>query len=60
VTLAVTAALPHVPVVVVTGWSYTNDPGLLEQRGVHSVLSKPFKVRQIRSLLSEIRKDLPA
>ena len=60
VTLAVTAALPQVPVVVVTGWSDTYDPGLLEQRGVHSVLSKPFQVREIRSLLSKIRKDLPA
>ncbi|HLZ07058.1 MAG TPA: ATP-binding protein [Chloroflexota bacterium] len=55
----INAALPHVPVVIVTGWSETYDPGVLKQRGVHSVLSKPYQIRDIRALLSEIRKDLP-
>jgi PAS domain S-box-containing protein len=59
VALAVNAALPRVPVVIVTGWSETYDPGVLKQRGVHSVLSKPYQIRDIRALLSEIRKELP-
>lgn len=53
--LRVNQALPNVPVVVVTGWSETYDPIDLKQRGVHSVLSKPYQIRDIRALLNLIR-----
>jgi PAS domain S-box-containing protein len=58
VALAVNKELPHVPVVVVTGWSETYDPGDLKQRGVHSVLSKPYQIRDIRALVSQIRENM--
>jgi PAS domain S-box-containing protein len=55
----VNQALPGVPVVVVTGWSETYDSADLKQRGVHSVLSKPYQIRDIRALLGLIRNKRP-
>jgi CheY-like chemotaxis protein len=43
---------PHVTVILVTGWGVELDENELEERKIHSVISKPFQIKQILEVVS--------
>lgn len=52
---AVKDAFPELPVIVVTGWSERFSPSELKDRGVDSVLNKPYQLSNIRELAEQVR-----
>jgi nitrogen-specific signal transduction histidine kinase len=49
---------PLVRIVLVTGWSEQIDRHEARLRGVDAILSKPFTIQQVRSLLAELLNDV--
>lgn len=49
---AVRARFPGMPVVLVTGWASTLEPG--EEKRVDGVLNKPFQIEAVRELLDRL------
>jgi PAS domain S-box-containing protein len=52
---AVKERFTDLPVVVVTGWTERYSPAELKQRGVNSVLNKPYQISNIRELVELVR-----
>lgn len=54
---AVKSQFPQMPVVLVTGWANTLEPG--EEERVDGVLTKPFQVSALRDLLGRLLPSTP-
>jgi signal transduction histidine kinase/ActR/RegA family two-component response regulator/HAMP domain-containing protein len=51
---AVDAAAPSIPVILVTGWGAAIDEAEARQRRVRAVLPKPFRIADLRDVISRV------
>jgi PAS domain S-box-containing protein len=44
---------PHTPVAIITGWGLQPDPQQMKETGVDLFIAKPFRIRDIRKVVTE-------
>jgi CheY-like chemotaxis protein len=49
---------PHLPVVLVTGWTHTMSPDQPERQVVDAILAKPFGMAAIQAVIGPLTRDL--
>lgn len=48
---------PNLPIALVTGWGSQLNEGEVLEKGIRAVLAKPFKLKDIRELITRLTSD---